>query len=653
MAQVIDALLVTLGLNSDAFNRGIDAANKKRRELDQTVDRGNQRQQRTDRTIDEANRRRQREAEDRTKRQVEGFKNIRNQVLGLFAIFTAGKGIKDFITDTINSTANLGFMAANLKMSTQDLTAWQLASQRAGGTAEGMTAQLKESSDTLAQLKSGMGPNEGLQWFFRLGGSSDALKDGNTYLLARSKILADMFSVDPGQAALMAKNLGISEDQFNFIKQGPDAVLKMVAAQEKNAVVTEKDAAAALELKNKMLDLRDSLVGTATRIVLQMAPALEKMFARLERGAQWVADHREDIAKWIDTAIVAVVEFVRQADKFANAIGGWKNVLIGLAGLKVLSMAGPLLSLGSALASIGGGLASVIAGAGAVPLLIAAAGAAATYGGYKLAEAVFGDDEEDKPRQMPITVGKQAPAAKLQSIEALRAEAARQRKEAGLPPIVRAAPANGDTARPSVPTKNADNGASEKSKKLFSSLEEKYALPAGLLDSIWATESARGKNMLSGAGAKGHFQFMDGTAKQYGLQDPNNLEQSADAAARMMADLLKKYNGDVPSAAAAYNWGQGNLDKKGIANAPKETRDYMLKIAQGMGSQNAMAAANMPMGAAMSVGGTAGRSSTNTSTTTIENLTVMTQATDAEGMARGIRPSLEKYTFAAQANSGM
>lgn len=636
MAQVIEALLVTLGINSDAFNRGIDNANKKRRDLDQMVDRGNQRQQRTDRTIDEANRRRQREAEDRTKRQVEGFKNIRNQVLGLFAIFTAGKGIKDFITDTINSTANLGFMAANLKMSTQDLTAWQLASQRAGGTAEGMTAQLKESSDTLAQLKSGMGPNEGLQWFFRLGGSSDALKDGNTYLLARSKILADMFSVDPGQAALMAKNLGISEDQFNFIKQGPDAVLKMVAAQEKNAVVTEKDAAAALELKNKMLDLRDSLVGTATRIVLQMAPALEKMFARLERGAQWVADHREDIAKWIDTAIVAVVEFVRQADKFANAIGGWKNVLIGLAGLKVLSMAGPLLSLGSALASIGGGLASVIAGAGAVPLLIAAAGAAAAYGGYKLAEAVFGDDEEEKPRQMPITVGKQAPAAKLQSIEALRAEAARQRKEAGLPPIGGGGAAGGGN-----------------SAKLFAGLESKYGLPAGLLDSIWATESGRGKNMLSGAGAKGHFQFMDGTAKQYGLQDPNNLEQSADAAARMMSDLLKKYKGDVPSAAAAYNWGQGNLDKKGIANAPKETRDYMLKIAQGMGSQNAMAAANMPMGAAMSVGGAAGRSSTNTSTTTIENMTVTTQATDAEGMARGIRPSLEKYTFAAQANSGM
>ena len=59
--------------------------------------------------------------------------------------------------------------------------------------------------------------------------------------------------------------------------------------------------------------------------------------------------------------------------------------------------------------------------------------------------------------------------------------------------------------------------------QLFASLEQQHGLPAGLLDAVWATESSRGKRMLSPAGAQGHFQFMPATAKQYGLTDANDL----------------------------------------------------------------------------------------------------------------------------------
>jgi hypothetical protein len=114
--------------------------------------------------------------------------------------------------------------------------------------------------------------------------------------------------------------------------------------------------------------------------------------------------------------------------------------------------------------------------------------------------------------------------------------------------------------------------------KLFNQLESKYKLPAGLLDRVWNTESARGANMTSKKGARGHFQFMDGTAKEYGVQDPNNLMQSATGAAHYISDLLKRYNGDIQKAMAAYNWGMGNFDKKGGLGAlPAETSDYVRK----------------------------------------------------------------------------
>lgn len=75
---------------------------------------------------------------------------------------------------------------------------------------------------------------------------------------------------------------------------------------------------------------------------------------------------------------------------------------------------------------------------------------------------------------------------------------------------------------------------------LFSRLEAKYGLPE-YLDGAWAIESNRGRALKNKAsGAAGHFQFMPGTAKRYGLTDPNNLEQSADAAARLAYDAAQR-----------------------------------------------------------------------------------------------------------------
>lgn len=114
---------------------------------------------------------------------------------------------------------------------------------------------------------------------------------------------------------------------------------------------------------------------------------------------------------------------------------------------------------------------------------------------------------------------------------------------------------------------------------LFDKLEKRYDLPPGWMDRVWKQESGRGTNMLSSAGAQGHFQFMPETAKQYGLKDPNDLAQSAEASAKMFSYLLKKYNGDQEKAAAAYNWGEGRVDKFGLGRAPAETRGYIDAIA--------------------------------------------------------------------------
>lgn len=135
---------------------------------------------------------------------------------------------------------------------------------------------------------------------------------------------------------------------------------------------------------------------------------------------------------------------------------------------------------------------------------------------------------------------------------------------------------------------------------LMQELERRYALPPGQLDRAWKRESNRGdpRFMRSPAGAEGHFGFMPPTAKQYGVKDPNDFSQAAAGAAKYFADLLKKYGGDEKFAAAAYNWGPGNLDRAMakameknpnmtqmeldryvLGSMPKETRDYVNSVA--------------------------------------------------------------------------
>lgn len=111
----------------------------------------------------------------------------------------------------------------------------------------------------------------------------------------------------------------------------------------------------------------------------------------------------------------------------------------------------------------------------------------------------------------------------------------------------------------------------------LSALEQQYGLPRGILAAQQQTESNFNPAAVSPAGAQGIAQFMPATAKQYGI-DPLDPMQASDGEARMMADLSRKYGGDMKSALAAYNWGQGNVDRKGLTNAPPETQNYVAKV---------------------------------------------------------------------------
>lgn len=118
----------------------------------------------------------------------------------------------------------------------------------------------------------------------------------------------------------------------------------------------------------------------------------------------------------------------------------------------------------------------------------------------------------------------------------------------------------------------------------FSNIESKYSLPAGTLSAIHMIESrGNAKAYNKDTGATGGFQFLSGTAKQYGVKDRTDLAQSAEGAGKYMSYLLKLFKGDLEKAVRAYHAGEGNVQKgKGIGKYNnqywKDFQGYMAGI---------------------------------------------------------------------------
>jgi soluble lytic murein transglycosylase-like protein len=116
--------------------------------------------------------------------------------------------------------------------------------------------------------------------------------------------------------------------------------------------------------------------------------------------------------------------------------------------------------------------------------------------------------------------------------------------------------------------------------------EDRYGLPRNLLARLIYQETRFRDDIISGrvkspVGAAGIGQFMPATAAEYGI-DPLNVDQSINASALYLSKLYKRF-GNWREALAAYNWGQGNVSRKGLANAPLETRNYFSQILGDLG----------------------------------------------------------------------
>ncbi|MBX9489991.1 transglycosylase SLT domain-containing protein [Yersinia enterocolitica] len=307
-----------------------------------------------------------------------------------------------------------------------------------------------------------------------------------------------------------------------------------------------------------------SPIGLITALVIGLGLLYDDYMTWKEGGNSLI-----DWAKWepdIKKAKEAILWVRDKILELKDAVGGWQNVFIAIAAYVAGAWVVKMLA---GFAAVSAKLAPLIASLTPVLGLVA-------YGGYLYTDKDNIVASAESSWDYHIRQGKRGIGNDIKNFLGIdNPWASKNEGDASLNPL----------SNPSGP-RPTKGGAALLGwlQPTLTRLEALNNLPAGLLRSVAITESGGNQFAISGAGAKGLFQFMDPTAKDMGLKgnDVFDPEKSAAAAAKYLSMLLKMNGGDLDKALASYNWGIGNVQKHGLDLMPPETRNYIPKVRSNM-----------------------------------------------------------------------
>ena len=114
--------------------------------------------------------------------------------------------------------------------------------------------------------------------------------------------------------------------------------------------------------------------------------------------------------------------------------------------------------------------------------------------------------------------------------------------------------------------------------KLVKEAAERHKVDPALVRAVVETESNWNAGAISRKGALGLMQLVPTTAQRFGVSDAFSPQQNVDAGVRYLKSLLERYNGNLDLALAAYNAGEGAVDRAHGVPAFRETRSYVQKV---------------------------------------------------------------------------
>ncbi|MCQ0496652.1 lytic transglycosylase domain-containing protein [Klebsiella pneumoniae] len=578
-ATVIDALLITLGLDTSDFRKGqkdvSDDLKKQREDAKKTA----------------------KEMAEQGKKAASFFSSIKTELLALTGVTVTAGGLMSFVKSTTSGLMDLSIQSKALGMSAKELDGWAKSAEAAGSSAEKISAALQGVQDAKQLAKVGVYDTPVQEAAIRLNSlthDSFNIRDDSAQTTFRKILDSARKVTDPDIRRQILQLVGI-DDAINQRNQ-EGQFLPDVDRLTKSSGITDASTKGAKEFTAAWAELGQNLDTVKNQIYVGLIPTIRDLNGLL---IEWSSGNAKSSS------------FFKELKRDINDItgidlGSW--TLSGdLRNLKDnFSMLGKVLNhLGNALNELNNGNFSKAAdefkkawygtedgkptGNDALPGVTSNSQSIyenSTYKKYNdllnkyLPEWLGGTPSDRKKDQDEKSYWDTTKTLLSKIADAIVTPAGASSLEPSIGGYQPNVPLNAQAARLGAKGKAFLQAMAGE----FGSLEGKYGLPAGLLSSVAATESGGDPFAVSPKGAKGPFQFMDGTARDLGLKgmDVYDPHKSADAAARYLRYLLDATGGDLEKTLASYNWGLGNVQKKGMDNLPSETRNYVPKVMAGM-----------------------------------------------------------------------
>lgn len=259
MATVIDALIVTLGLdNAGYMKRAKEAQAQQRKFRDDAKKTGND--------------------------VADALAAVGKQAAGLFLGFESIKGAIQWLGGLNKAQAELGRFATNLGQSAHEVNGWDKAVELAGGTAKDAEGDLQSLSQAVTNLKATGEVSPLLLLFQRLG---VAIYDVNGKTRKFTDVYKDagdkLRNFNRADAANLARNAGISDSTLNLIVKQGDEREKILALAEQENNVNDESIRQAQQLQQEWRGIGQTITRAGNAILSGVTPYVKEAFEWVQK----------------------------------------------------------------------------------------------------------------------------------------------------------------------------------------------------------------------------------------------------------------------------------------------------------------------------------------------------------------------------------
>ena len=289
MSTILEELIVKLGLDSKDVDSKAPATTKKLKELDDSA-----------------------QGVDKSSRQAAvGISEFAGKLGAFLALLGGTVALKQFIRDTIDTNTQIALLSRNLGISAQAISAWSIASEELGGTAQGVQGTLKMLSQESSNLAF-LGESRLIPFFSKMrialagpNGPRDPtaiLRDLASYAQNALGMGANRASIHNWLAMFVP-----DEGTINLILQGT-AAIDQAQARGRKWAPTNAEVNSALSMKAALTDLGAQFMKIGYDLLQEATPALGTFFQKLKDVGAWIQQH-EGLARIVGEATLAVAAF--------------------------------------------------------------------------------------------------------------------------------------------------------------------------------------------------------------------------------------------------------------------------------------------------------------------------------------------------------